>query len=266
MDVATLVGIALALGAVMVSMVMEGGNPASILLPPAMILVFVGTFGVALACGLLKDATAALAGLKDALLSKQHQADETITTLIGFAERARREGLLALEEMAKTIDDPFLRKGIELAVDGTDPDELREILESEIASKRASDKARAKFFADMGGFAPTLGIIGTVLGLIHVLENLSEPEKLGHLIAGAFVATLWGVLSANVFWLPIGNKLKRTSEIEAHHMELVLEGVISVQAGANPRVIEQKLLSYLSPKERPALSDDKGDKAGKAAA
>src|SRR3954452_6749784 len=243
MDPGTLVGIGLAFAAVFGSMVMEGGNPASILLPPALILVFVGTFGVAMACGLMKDATGALAALKTALMSKKHPADETVATLVSFAERARREGLLALEEMAKSVDDPFMRKGIELAVDGTDPDELRDIMEAEIASKKAADKAGAKFFENMGGFAPTLGIIGTVLGLIHVLENLSEPDKLGHLIAGAFVATLWGVLSANLFWLPMANKLKRVSEVECHHMELVLEGVLSVQAGANPRVIEQKLLS-----------------------
>ena len=255
METGTLIGILLALGAVFGSMVMEGGNPASIMLPPAMILVFLGTFGVALASGMLKDATGALGALKDALAGKKHASDETITTLVSFAEKARREGLLALEEMAKSVDDPFLKKGIELAVDGTDPDELREILEAEIVSKRNADKAKAKFFADMGGFAPTLGIIGTVIGLIHVLENLSEPEKLGHLIAGAFVATLWGVLTANCIWLPIGNKLKRVAEIEAHHMELVLEGVLSVQSGANPRVIEQKLLSFLSPKERPDMSD-----------
>ena len=251
MDPGTLIGIILAFGAVLGSMVMEGGNPASILLPPAMLLVFVGTFGVAMACGLMKDATGALGALKTAFAGKKHAAEETVTTLVSFAERARREGLLALEEMAKSIDDPFLRKGIELAVDGTDPEELREILEAEIGSKKAADKAKAKFFSDMGGFAPTLGIIGTVLGLIHVLENLSEPEKLGHLIAGAFVATLWGVLTANALWLPIGNKLKRVADVEAHHMELILEGVLSVQAGANPRVIEQKLLSFLDAKDRP---------------
>jgi chemotaxis protein MotA len=259
MDAGTLIGVLLALGAVMISMVMEGGNPASILLPPAMLLVFVGTFGVALASGLMKDATGALGALKGAILSKKHEADATVATLVGFAERARREGLLSLEEMSKSIEDPFLKKGIELAVDGTDPDELREILEAEIASKRVHDKVKAKFFMDMGGFAPTLGIIGTVLGLVHVLENLSEPEKLGHLIAGAFVATLWGVLSANALWLPIGNKLKRVAEIEIRHMELVLEGVLSVQAGANPRVIEEKLRSFLPEKERPVA--DKGDKA-----
>lgn len=255
MDPATLVGIILAFAAVMVSMIMEGGNPASILLPPAMILVFVGTFGVAMASGLMKDTASLGAAIKGALASKKHSAEETVTKLVEFAELARREGLLALEEAAKSIEEPFIKKGLELAVDGTDPEELREILEAEIATKRSDDKSGAKFFADMGGFAPTLGIIGTVLGLIHVLENLSEPEKLGHLIAGAFVATLWGVLSANVFWLPMANKLKRVAEIEAHHMELIVEGVLSIQAGANPRIIEQKLLSYLPAKERPAPED-----------
>ena len=257
MDPATIVGIVIALVAVLVSMIMEGGNPASILLPPAMLLVFGGTFGVAMAGGLLKDATGIGGALKNALLSKKHDPGDSIATVVDFAERARREGLLSLESEVKNVDDPFLKKGIEMAVDGTDPEELREILEAEIASKRSSDKAGAKFFSDMSGYAPTLGIIGTVLGLIHVLENLSEPEKLGHLIAGAFVATLWGVMSANVFWLPLANKLKRVSEIECHHMELILEGVLSVQAGANPRVIEQKLLSYLPPKERPTPVDDK---------
>src|SRR5919206_486345 len=187
MDPATMIGVGLAFGAVFISMIMEGGNPASIVLPPAMLLVFLGTFGVAMACGLLKDATGALAAISKAFASKTHAADETVTTLVGFAA--------------------------------------------------------------------TLGIIGTVLGLIHVLENLSEPEKLGHLIAGAFVATLWGVLTANCLWLPIGNKLKRVGELEAHHMELVMEGVLAVQAGANPRVIEQKLLSFLPAAERPESSE-----------
>ncbi|MDP9388630.1 MAG: flagellar motor protein [Actinomycetota bacterium] len=252
MDPAILIGIALALLSVFVSMIMEGGNPASILLPPAMIIVFGGTFGVGLACGLLKDFTSAFGAAARALTGRAHPPDETIARLVEFADKARRDGLLALEEAAKDVDDPFLRKGLELAVDGTDPEDLREILETEIAAKKASDKAAAKPFADMGGFAPTLGIIGTVLGLIHVLENLSEPEKLGHLIAGAFVATLWGVLSANLFWLPLANRIKRLGEIEAHHMELILEGVMSIQGGGNPRIVHQKLLSFLSAKERAA--------------
>lgn len=250
MDPATLIGIALALGAVFISMIMEGGNPASILLPPAMLIVFGGTVGVALAGGLLKDFTGAASAALKAMTGKPHNVDGTVRQLIDFAEQARRNGLLALEEAAKGVNDPFLKKALELAVDGTDPGELREILDTEIAAKRAADKAAAKPFADMGGYAPTLGIIGTVLGLIHVLENLSEPEKLGHLIAGAFVATLWGVLSANVFWLPLASRIKRIGAIEADHMELVAEGVMSIQAGSNPRVVEEKLLSFLPEKDR----------------
>jgi chemotaxis protein MotA len=254
-DPGTLVGIGLALAAVFVSMIMEGGNPASIFLPPPLLLVFLGTFGVAMAGGRLKDFTGAMAALKTAFLSAPASDDETIGSIVGFADKARREGLLALEEAARDVEDPFLKKGIELAVDGTDPDELREILEAEIASKKASDKVSSKIFNDMGAYGPTIGIIGTVLGLIHVLENLSEPEQLGHLIAAAFVATLWGVLSANVFWFPIGKKLERVSAIEVKHMELVLEGVLSIQAGANPRVVEQKLLSFLPPSEREAAAE-----------
>jgi chemotaxis protein MotA len=122
---------------------------------------------------------------------------------------------------------------------------------------KARHKVGIKFLENMGGFAPTLGILGTVLGLVHVLENLSDPSKLGPLISSAFIATLWGVMSANVFWLPMSNKLKRVSEIEVHHRELLLEGILSIQAGANPRVIEQKLLTYLAPKDREALEKSK---------
>ncbi len=254
MDPFTLAGIVIAFVAVFASMIMEGGNPMSIFLIPPMMLVFFGTFGVAMACGLKRDTISGLKSVKDALLTKQHAPEEVVKSIVGFAELARRDGLLALEEAAKTIDDPFLKKGIELAVDGTDPEELREIMEAQIKSRKVQDKAGAKFFADMGGFAPTLGIIGTVLGLVHVLENLSDPSKLGHLIAGAFVATLWGVLTANLMWLPIGNKLTRVGAVTAHHMELIVEGVLSVQAGANPRVVEQKLLSFLNDDERPEES------------
>ena len=170
-----------------------------------------------------------------------------MAAVVQLAERARREGLLALEDAMKDVEDPFLRKGLELAIDGTDPEELREILEAEIEAKRAADKVRAKVFTDMGGYSPTIGIIGTVLGLIHVLEQLSEPEKLGHLIAAAFVATLWGVLLANVVFLPLGKKVQRVSDLECKQMELAVEGIMAIQSGANPRVVAQKLKSYLPP-------------------
>ena len=257
MDSSTTIGIVVAFAAIFGSMVMEGGNPAAIISPPAMLLVLLGTFGAALASGMMKDATKIAGVMKGALFAKVHTADEVIGQVVNYAEKARREGLLALEEAAKDIDDPFLKKGIELAVDGTDPEELRDILENEIASMKTRHRAGAKFFEAMGGYSPTLGIIGTVLGLVHVLENLSDPGKLGHLIAGAFVATLWGVMAANIIWLPIANKLKRISEMEVHHRELLLEGILSIQAGANPRVIEQRLLTYLAPKDREAAAGKK---------
>jgi chemotaxis protein MotA len=166
---------------------------------------------------------------------------------VKLADRARREGLLALEDAIKAVEDPFLRKGLELAVDGTDPEELREILEAEVGAKKKADAFGAKLLADMGGFAPTIGIIGTVLGLVHVLENLSNPGQLGHLIAGAFVATLWGVMTANVLWLPMSNRAKRLSELECAQMEMSVEGILAIQAGANPRVVAQKLRSLLPP-------------------
>ena len=262
MDPGTLAGIGLALAAVFISMILEGGNPAALIEPSAMLLVFGGTFGAAMAGFLMKDTTGFVGVLKNALLGKIHTSDEAITTMVDFAQKARREGLLALEESAKDVDDAFLKKGIELAVDGTDPEELREILENEIASLKARHKVGAKFFADLGGFAPTLGIIGTVLGLIHMLENLKDPSSAGPAIAVAFTATLWGVLTANLFWLPMGNKLKRMSEAEVHHMELVLEGVLAIQSGANPRVIEERLLAFVAPKARTSRLADKGDKAG----
>ena len=247
MDPGTIIGVILAFVAIFVAMILEGGSPASIFLIPALLLVFVGTIGAAMAGGLLKDTIGLVGSLKLAFLGKATPSDQLVDSIVKLAEKARREGLLALEDAMKDVEDPFLKKGLQLAIDGTDSEELRDILEAEVDAKRKADKGAAKIFADMGGYAPTIGIIGTVLGLIHVLENLSQPDKLGHLIAGAFVATLWGVLSANVLWLPLGNKLKRLSELECAQMELVIAGIINIQAGANPRLVAQKLRSLLPP-------------------
>jgi chemotaxis protein MotA len=256
MDPGTLIGILLAFGAIFGSLIMEGGEPAALLLIPPLVIVFGGTIGAAMAGGNMKDFTSGFGRIKVALLSKTAANDDTVRTLVGFAERARRDGLLALEETARTIEDPFLRKGIELAVDGTDPEELRDILEADIQATRAEHQLGIKLFGDMGGYSPTLGIIGTVIGLVHVLGNLDDPSKLGPLIAGAFVATLWGVMSANVMWLPISKKLKRVAETELRRKDMLLEGVMAIQAGSNPRVIEQKLMAFLPAKERAALESE----------
>jgi chemotaxis protein MotA len=253
MDKATLIGVGGGLGIIVLANVMEGGNPASLLILPAMVLVLGGTIGAAVAGGTMADTKAAVKALVRAFTWKPVPPGELVPVVVKLADKARREGLLTLEDALVDVDDDFLKRGVSLAVDGTDPEELRDILESEVIAKRATDKHAAKFFNDMGGYAPTIGIIGTVMGLVHVLENLSQPDKLGHLIAGAFVATLWGVMTANMIWLPVGSRLTRLSQIEAQRMEMVIEGVLAVQAGANPRVVAQRLNSLLPAHERDAV-------------
>ena len=245
MDPSTALGALLALGAIFGSVFMEGGNVGSVFLPAPMLLVFGGTLGAAMAGALIHDVKAVPKQLIRAVTKKAVPPGGSVETIVALATRARREGLLALESEVAALEDPFLRRALEMAVDGTDSDEVAEILGAEIDAKRAADNAAAKFFHDMGGYSPTIGIIGTVLGLIHVLGTLADPASLGGKIASAFVATLWGVLNANIFWFPLANRLRRIAESEAEEMELALEGVMAIQAGSNPRLIAQKLQSML---------------------
>lgn len=250
MDPAPAIGIGLGFVVVVAVNVMEGGNPMSLLLGPPLLLVFGVTILICIAGGTMMDAKAVPGSLKRAFTGKVDPAATMIPSVISLAERARREGLLSLEDALNDLDDPFLVKGVTMAIDGTDPEELRDILEAEVYAKRAEDKQAAKFFADAGAYAPTIGIVGTVMGLVHVLENLAAPEELGHLIAAAFVATLWGVTSANVIWLPLSSRLKRLTELECARMELAIEGVAAIQSGSNPRIIAQKLSSLLPSGQR----------------
>ena len=250
MDPATLIGISLALVSLLIMMIMEGSSPLAIILLPPLILVFGGTFGAAIAGLAMSDVGKIGAWMKQGLMPpKVPPITEKIQTLVSLAEKARKEGLLALEAEVKNIDDPFLKRGLQMSIDGTDPEDLRAVLEAEIAAKKAEDKVATKFFTAMGGYAPTVGIIGTVVGLVHVLENLSNPDSLGPLIAAAFIATLWGVLSANVFWLPMGAKIARNSDLEAAQMMMLVEGISEIQAGTSPRTVRQKLTSLIPPSE-----------------
>jgi chemotaxis protein MotA len=249
MDLATIIGVVAGLAIVFTVQILEGGSPASIILLPSMLLVFGGGFAAAMAGGVMKDAGGFVNQLKKAFAAKVIPSTQLLDSVVKLAERARREGLLALEDAVKTVEHPFLKRGLQLAIDGTDPDELHDILHAEVSAKKKADKAGKKFFENMGGYAPTIGIIGTVMGLVHVLENLDKPETLGHSIAAAFVATLWGVLSANIIWLPMAARLDRLSNIEAEEMELVIDGVLAIQAGSNPRLVAQKLRSLLPPDE-----------------
>ncbi|MFB9376559.1 motility protein A [Kineococcus gynurae] len=247
MDVATIVGLVMAAAAILWAQNHEGGSPSDILLPGPLVLVFVGTLGVTLMGGVLKDGINLINSLKRAFLGKPPKAGDIVGVLVEMAERARREGLLALEDAIKNVDDVFLREGLQTAIDGTDPDELYEILTAKITAKKAADKQADKAFGDMGAYAPTVGICGTVISLTVVLANLSDASALGPMIAAAFVATFWGVASANVFFLPVQSKLKRLSGLEVAQMELVVEGILAIQAGSNPRSVARKLESLLPP-------------------
>jgi chemotaxis protein MotA len=249
MDPATMIGVGLALGAILGGMIMDGGDPMALVLIPAMVLVFGGTIGAAVAGGLMSDAKAMPKSLIKAFTAKVTSPEASVTIIVSMADRARRDGLLALESEVSSVEDPFLRRALEMAVDGTDADEVADILGCEVDAKRTADARGAKIFQDMGGFSPTIGIIGTVIGLVHVLGNLGDPSTLGEKIASAFVATLWGVLCANVFWFPLANRLKRVSEAECAQMDLAIEGVLAIQAGSNPRLIAAKLNSMVSPGE-----------------
>ncbi|GAA4738680.1 flagellar motor protein [Nocardioides endophyticus] len=250
MDPATLIGVIGALVFIVVANVMEGGNPMSLMLIPPILLVVGGTIMISIAGGTLADAKLAVRGLKRAFTGSAKNASDLVPVLVSLSEKARREGLLALEDALADVDEPFLSRGLTLAIDGTDPEEVRDILEAEVVAVHAEAKQSAKFFNSAGAYAPTIGIIGTVMGLVHVLENLAQPEELGHLIAGAFVATLWGVMSANVFFLPVGARIGRLGELETGRMELIIEGIAALQAGSNPRVVAQRLQSLLPADQR----------------
>jgi chemotaxis protein MotA len=250
MDPVTLIGFVVSMGALLVFMVLEGSDPMSLLFLPAIILVIVATFGAAMASQTMADLKKMPAWFKMAAMpAKVPPANEQIQTLVSLAEKARKEGLLALEAQVKEIQDPFLKRGLQMGIDGTDPEELRAVLESEIAAKKSEDKVAAKFMNAMGGYAPTIGIVGCIVGLMNVMANLNDPASLGPMIASAFVATLWGVMAANFWFLPMGAKILRVSELQAAQMELLVEGISEIQAGTSPRAVRLKLTSLIPPSE-----------------
>ena len=263
MKAATAIGIAAALIGLAVGATMEGTMITSFFNIPAAIIVFVGTFGATLAGSTMEHMKARPTLYKKAISPDKPDLSAQLEVLVGFAERARREGLLALDDEVSELDDAFTQKGLQLVVDGTDPELVREILENEIDGMAARHHHSVAPFEKAGGLAPTLGIIGTVMGLVHVLQNLSQPATLGPAISGAFIATLYGVASANIVFLPVANKLKLLSAEEQELRNMTLEGILAIQAGDNPRVVADKLLSFIPPSERASDEDEAG--AGAAA-
>ena len=249
----TPVGIVVSLLAIFVSMVMNHGKVGSIINVPSMILVFGGTIGVSLA-GLKRDDWRSIRGGLRTALAKRNTwtATEFSEHLIEASRDARRQGLNVLENggLPEVEVDPFVRTGVELIVATSDPERVRAVLEAEIVGMETRHQVAIRFFHNMGGFAPTIGILGTVIGLVRVLANLATPSKLGGAIAEAFTATLWGVMTANVFWIPIANKLKRLSDDEVGRKELVIEGLLALQEGLIGRQLRDRIEPFLAPGDR----------------
>ena len=245
MDKSTIVGIFLALGGIVAGLLIEGGKIAQILQPTAAMIVFGGTIGAVMVQFPMPVVIQAFKQMAHVFLDRAEDPTQLIKDLVGYAQRARKDGILSLDAELANIHDPFLKKTLMLAVDGTDPQELRKMMELELDNQAEHSEKIAQVFESAGGFAPTIGIIGAVLGLIQVMQHLQNIDEVGRGIAVAFVATIYGVGSANLLFLPSSGKLKIKSRQEQVWHEMTLEGVISILEGMNPRMLETKLLGYL---------------------
>jgi chemotaxis protein MotA len=261
MDFASVGGVLIAILAILGGQALEGGNIGSILQPTAAIIVFGGTIGavcVQFPGHILRQA---MSELRQVFKPAPIDVASAIKSIVTLAGKARRDGLVSIEREVSAIQDAFMRRGLELAVDGTDAKVLKNALEMELTHIEEESEGPAKVFEAAGGYAPTVGILGAVLGLIHVMENLSDPSKLGGGIAVAFVATVYGVGSANLFFLPMASKLKLRAREKLILMEIVIEGVCALAEGENPRLIERKLSVFAAEKQ-----GEKGDAAAAKAA
>lgn len=250
MDFATIGGLILGVGAILFAYTLEGGHLGAITQAAPMIIVIGGTMGAAMITTSFRTIRNVPKLLKIAFLGKSPHQMETIDRIGALAEKARREGVLGLEADLVEIEDPFFRKAVQLVIDGTEATAIRQILETEVSYMAERHNHGIALFKALGGFSPTLGIIGTVLGLIHTLSNTQDASRMAVAIAGAFIATLWGILMANLCYLPIGDKLRLRHDEEAANLELVIEGMIAIQSGDNPRIIRTRLLSFIDPKIR----------------
>jgi chemotaxis protein MotA len=244
-DKASLGGIILALGGILAGLLLEGGNLGQVLQPTAAMIVFGGTLGAVLLQFPLPIIVLAFQQLGSVFINPPRDPEATIGQLVQYAQKARREGIVSLDGELANIEDPFLKKSLMLAVDGTEPQELRKMMELELDNQAEYEEQVPQVFESAGGFAPTVGIIGAVLGLIQVMQHLDKIDEVGKGIAVAFVATIYGVASANLLYLPIAGKMKLRIRDQQIMREMTLEGVVSILEGMNPRMLETKLFGFL---------------------
>ncbi len=244
MDAGSLGGILLAVAGILAGLLLEGGHLGQVLQPTAAMIVFGGTLGAVMLQFPLRTVGRAALRLIRLFLHRSDGGAALLQQIVSFANKARRHGIISLDQDLETIVDPFLREALMLAVDGTEPAELRRIMEVQIENTSENEARIPAVFESAGGFSPTIGIIGAVIGLIQVMQHLDHMDQVGRGIAVAFVATIYGVGSANIFFLPAAGKLRQRARDEQRLKEMALEGVISIIEGMNPRMIEIKLQSF----------------------
>ncbi len=255
MDKSSVIGVLIAIAAIVAGLLAEGGTLGQILQPTAAMIVFGGTLGAVMLQFPLVTVVSAFKQAVQVFLRRKKDGDQALKEIIDFANKARRSGIVSLDQELDHIRDPFLKQAVMLAVDGTEPSELRKIMEIQIENRAEDEERIPAVFESAGGFSPTIGIIGAVLGLIQVMQHLDKIEEVGRGIAIAFVATIYGVGAANLILLPSAGKLKIRIQEERVHKEMMLEGVVSILEGMNPRMIEIKLQSFLAEdKKRKAVA------------
>ncbi len=245
MDILSLIGVVLGAIAILGGSILKGSGLAALWNPAAFVIVIVGTFASVLLQFRLKVFLRSMGIVRWIFLPPTADGRKLVESVVGWSQIARKEGLLGLESIAEKESDEFIRKGLQLLADGAEPETIRHIMDVEVATREHFDQQSAKVFESLGIYAPTLGIIGAVLGLMAVMQKLAEPEHLGSGIATAFVATVYGIASANMVFLPISNKLKGIIQTTVTQRELIIDGLVGIARGDNPRSIETKLRGYL---------------------
>ncbi|NLF83753.1 MAG: flagellar motor protein [Candidatus Gastranaerophilales bacterium] len=260
MDILAIIGTIVGVVSILIGQILEGGNPASLLQLTAAFIVFGGTLGAVMLSFPQEQLFGAVGAIKRVYLNEKQDFKEIIAEIVKYATKARKEGVIALEKEAKNASDPLITLGLEAVADGADPKLVRDLMETQVSRMEEELKGHAKVWESAGGYSPTIGIIGAVLGLIQVMGNLSDPASLGAGIAVAFVATVYGVGAANLIFIPLGSRIKIKDQKNFLIREMMIEGILSIQAGESPALIERKLNAYLLEKEGEKAKSGAGQK------